>query len=293
MAVLLPKDIDLDKIVFGAPKQNTNGGSRFVPLSYNGRPLIFQTPRMPCAYGLSKWGEGQQAKYSLDLSFKETETNTSVKKFKSFLESLDEFMIKKGFENSVEWLKKKCNSEDIARERYTESLRYAKDKDTHEITDKYPPTFRLNNVIKDGKPSFPAYDVKANPLEWDKVVPNFQGAFMTAIVRCTSIWLGGGNYGLIMRVEQLRVEANPAKLHGFAFRDDEDNVVASDDEDCPEASAKQLIKPMQSAHIDTSDDEEEEEEDVEEPVEPVVIDEPVPEAPAAESKTKAKRTTKK
>lgn len=253
--IMLPKNINVSKITFGVPKQLT-GGARIVPLYYDGKPFIIQTARMTCSYGLSKWGEGVTAKYSIDGSFKNRDANASLQSFYDFLSELDKFMVEKGVENSVEWFKKKHTNTEVVAALYSHTLRLPKDKETGEVTDKYPPTFKMNLPVKDGKCTCKVYDHTKNLIDIMNGV-NLKGATVTSLMKCTGVWLAGGNYGLTLKVEQLRVETPPDVLNTFAFQD-EDGVCAPEDEDDDDYEHNNNnVKTNNTGgtHIDTSDDE--------------------------------------
>lgn len=250
--ILLPKNVDLTKITFGAPKL-LNGGARVVPISYAGKQFIFQTARMVCNYGLSKWGEGASAKYSVDGSFKGKENNKSLENFFEFLMKLDKFMVEKGVENSVEWLKKKHNNNEVVQALYTHTVKFPKDKETGEITDKYPPSFKMNVPFKDGKCTCSVYDSKQQVMELlENATSALKGATISAIIKCTGVWLAGGNYGLTFRIEQLRVEATSTGINGFAFQDDEDTICDAEAEDNEDDIDDAPVKS--SCAVDTSDE---------------------------------------
>lgn len=287
--ILLSRDIDVNKITFGVPKL-LNGGARVVPVSYEGKAFIFQTARMVCSYGLSKWGEGTAAKYSIDGSFKDKDMNKSLDNFYKFLTSLDEYMVKSGVTNSVEWFKKRHSNEEVVEALYTHTVRYPKDKTTGEITHQYPPTFKMNVPMQDGKAMVDVYDGKGNKMELtDMSSSTLKGATVSAIIKCTGVWLAAGNFGLTFRVAQLRIETQHNALAGFAFQD-EDTLCENDDQeddDVPETKNKCVV--------DTSDDEEDHDVPVDVKIDQestVQMDEdgidPMPAKPAAK-----KRATKK
>jgi len=258
--ILLPRDIDVTKISFGAAKQ-MNGGARVVPVSYDGKTFIFQTARMTCNYGLSKWGEGPAAKYSLDGSFKDKENNKSLSNFYDFLSNLDKYMVKSGVTNSVEWFKKKTSSEEVVDALYTHTLRYSKDKNTGEINHQYPPTFKMNIPVQDGKIAVDVYDGKGNKIIiTEENAQQLKGATISAIIKCTGVWLAAGNCGLTFRVAQLRVEAMRAGLSGFAFKDDDETICEEDDNSSEMHGEAPVAK---SCLVDTSDEEDEQQEQIE------------------------------
>jgi Zn-finger nucleic acid-binding protein len=250
-SILLPRDIDVNKVSFGLPKQ-LNGGARVVPIGYDGKAFIFQTARMSCNYGLSKWGEGVTAKYSLDGSFKDKDMNKSLENFFNFLKSLDEHLVKSGVANSVEWFKKRHSSEEVVEALYTHAVRYPKDKATGEISHQYPPSFKMNIPMQDGKVQVDVYDGKGNKIELTEADGmTLKGATVSAIVKCTGVWLAGGNFGLTFRVAQLRVESQRNALNEYAFQEDDDTVCEHDDE----CEHHMDVASEKKNEIETSDDE--------------------------------------
>lgn len=294
--IMLPKNIDLSKINFGAPKL-LNGGARIVPVSYDNKQFVFQTARMVCNYGLSKWGEGAAAKYSLDGSFKNKEMNKSLQNFYDMLMKLDKFMIDRGVENSVEWFKKKHNNSEVVAAIYSHTVRFPKDKETGEVTDKYAPSFKMNVPIKDGRCTCQVYDNRQAIIDIMSGI-NLKGATISAIIKCTGVWLAGGNFGLTFRVEQLRVEATQDVLSGFAFQNDDDNVCAPEDEGDEDDNMSTGNPQASGSKIDTSDDEDampsSQTQQVDEDDEEDGIDPPVQQPTASKSKAApAKRVTAK
>ena len=225
-SIILAKNIDVSKITFSDLK-TADSGAKSVYISYNGKPLYAQTPEMNCVYGLSKWdGDGKAApKYSLDLSFQGVDKNPSLAKFMDVLKSLNDKFINQAMEKGPEWFKKKFSNPEVVEAIYTPLIKYPKDKETGEIIDKYPPTFRLNVPFRDGKITCPVYDGSKNLI--DLMSTETKGARITAIVKISGLWMAAGRFGCTMRVEQLRVVA-PKLITGFAFQDNDDDIAVED-----------------------------------------------------------------
>jgi hypothetical protein len=82
-------------------------------------------------------------------------------------------------------------------------IKHAKDKDTCEPTDKYPPTFKMNLPFCDGKFACEVYDDKRNLIDLNDI--QTKGARVTALIQCTGIWLAGGKFGRHKKREKFAV----------------------------------------------------------------------------------------
>lgn len=214
---MLPKNIQLSKITYGTPRALDNGG-KVIYVGIENKPLILQTPEMTAPFGLSKWSADSKGpdKYTLELSFKGRETRPNIDTFYHFAQDLDRKLVGDAMDNSMAWLKKKFTSREVLEALYTPMLKFAKDKTTGEITDKYPPTFRLTLPNKDGRIAVDAYDANREPIDLSSL--ELKGARVTAIVQCMGIWIAGGKFGCSWKAIQLKVLPQ-ASIRGFAFRD--------------------------------------------------------------------------
>ena len=225
-----------------------NGG-KVVYVSYDKAPLVLQTPEMAAPFGMSKWSnEGGRDKYTLDLSFKGMDRRAGVQSFFSVLETLDSKLVEDGFKNQQTWFKgKKMNSPEVVEALYTPLIKHAKDKNTGEVTDKYPPTFKMTVPSKDGKFICEVYDDKRNQLDLSTV--DTKGARVTAIIQFMGLWMAGGKFGSSWRVLQMKIAPNQ-RISGYAFKENpEDKMVEEDLEDEPH-DAKEIM----DAAVEKSDD---------------------------------------
>lgn len=222
-SLIFAKNIDVSKITFGQVRTNDSGGKN-IPILYDGKPLYAQTPEMICVYGLSKWpGDGKNDRYSIELSFQGQTPNNGLGKFLKVLADMNDLFLQAALDNSLEWFRKKYTSKDVVEAIYTPLIKYAKDKNTGEFTDRYPPTFRLNIPMNDGKVGCAVYDIKKSEI--DLLDPSLitKSSKMTGIIRLSGIWIAGGKFGCTCRVEQLRVIPQRG-LEGYAIQDDDDIV---------------------------------------------------------------------
>lgn len=266
------KNFEPSKIRFGDAKAVGKQGARIVYVSYNDRPLIMQTPEMNCPWGLSnpdKDAKGPAEKLSIALSFKGKEFNAALQKaFEKGME-FDDVMLQGGIDNCMPWFKAKYTSKEVVQALYTPFIKFSKDPNTLEITDKYPPSIRFSVPVKDGKIPIDCYDENRQPMELTETT-DLRGAKVTAIVQCSGVWLIGGNkFVPSWKVLQLKVKQSASTIKGFAFKDDEEGEEECDidadadaDVDAPVSS-----KPKAVASVATKKEKEEEllpESDVEE-----------------------------
>lgn len=227
--VMLPKDLDVSKITYGSPKQLDNGG-RTVYISYSNKNLMIQTPVMHVPFGVSVWpGErGMPDKYSLDLSFADRDSRPGIQHFFDMLQSISEHVITDALENSNSWFKKKYPSRDVIDALFTSNIKYGKDKITGEVTNLYPPSFKINLPYREGVFNFPVYGPNketVNLMDLHSSPGRGKGSKASAIIQCTSIWVAGGKFGLSWKVCQMRI-AMPTVLKEYAFlASEEDEMV--------------------------------------------------------------------
>lgn len=216
-------DISVDQINLGTPKVLDNGG-KIIGLYHKGAPFIMQTVNMPCLFGMKKW-EGKDNmpdKYNIDVSFKNVDSNPAVADFLNVMKDLDERLIQEGINNSSAWFKRKTDSRDVVEALYTPIVKYSKDKDTGDISTKYPPSVRFQIPFKNGEFDCEAYDVNRNLVNLNNI--NTKGMYMTAIIQCNGIWVAGGKFGCNFKILQMRVAPRVDAINGYAFVDDNDRI---------------------------------------------------------------------
>ena len=232
-SIILPSSFDVSSVSYSAPRTLDNGG-RAIYMSLNRSPIVIQTPEMVAPYGVSNWNDDGKGpdKYSLDLSFKGKEGRENLNTFFEKMVALDKKLVQDGVDNSMTWLKKKYNSVDVVEALYTPMVKYAKDKTTGEITDKYPPTFKLKIPFVNSAFQCEVYDTKRKSVNLKELIDTgaFKGAKVTAIIQCLGIWVAGGKYGCSWKVLQMRVSP-PQTIKGYAFKDLEDDKVADSESD--------------------------------------------------------------
>lgn len=240
--ILLPDQIQLSDVQFGAVKTLGNGG-KSIYVSHKNQPFIIQTPEMRSPFGLSRWDKTERDasgtekayyKYDLSIGFDGKENREILKTFFDKMVEFDSMLIDAGMENSMNWLGKKITSREVTQELYTPMIRYSRDKKTGDINTKYAPTFKIQVPFKDSKFQCEVYD--ANNNEVDLNCLNLQGARIMAIIQCVGIWVVGKKYGCSWKVLQMKAMPK-SNIPKFAFRQIEEdvphNVEEEEDENVP------------------------------------------------------------
>ncbi len=262
-SIILPSNFDVSSVTYSAPRTLDNGG-RAIYMGLNRSPIVLQTPEMIAPYGVSNWNDDGKGpdKYSLDLSFKGKDDRPNLNTFFEKMVALDKKLVQDGVDNSMTWLKKKYNSVDVVEALYTPMVKYAKDKTTGEITDKYPPVFKLKIPFVNNAFQCEVYDNKRKPVDLKQLIDTgaFKGAKVTAIIQCLGIWVAGGKYGCSWKILQMRVSP-PQTIKGYAFKEIEDDKVDdSDIEDDDSVNGNEILnhatEELNSLNVDDESEEE-------------------------------------
>lgn len=234
----IASEIDASKIEFGAVKL-LGSGAKSVPLRYEGRNLMIETPSLNVPYGINKFDKtpGAAPKFSLDLSLRGADENEAIGALKDFMEAFDERLVQAGMENSNAWFKMAKPNEEVIKAFYTPLVKVSVDKEGNPKP--YPPTFKLalrKRIIrkpgdKEGVPdpaeTVSAFDTKfynasegnaefGGDLKLEDVLP--KRSQTGVIMQCTGLWFAGGKYGTTWKAVQIRVDSQPEQIRGPAFR---------------------------------------------------------------------------
>ena len=237
--IILAKDFDINNVSFSDVRMLDNGG-KIVYVSYNKAPMIIQTPQMTAPFGMSKWDNDGKAtpKYTLDLSFKGMDKSPALGSFYEMLKQLDARLVEDGFANQGSWFKgKKYGSKEIVEALYTPLIKHAKDRDTGEITDKYPPTFKATVPFKENKFVCDVYDDARNLVDLSTM--ETKGSRITAIIQCMGLWFAGGKFGSSWRIVQMKV-APSATIRGYAFHEVKEDPVIDDGAESDDAAGNNV-----------------------------------------------------
>lgn len=237
-SICLPKDVNVSQdLKIGDMKTLSNGG-KMAGIYKNEKSFVVQTPEMYLPFGMSSWPNEETGitKYWLDLSFRNMEDRETLQDLMKFLKDLDSLVIEQAFKNSQAWFKKKYSSKEVLEALYNYCVKYAKDKETGEIIDKYPPTFKVNLPQRDNQFKVEAYDKNANQVDLHQI--QTKGAKVVCLLQCGGVWIAGGKFGVTWKVIQLQITP-PSTISGFSIK----NVKADridDDEDIDDENVKNL-----------------------------------------------------
>lgn len=256
--IKLYSSIDIEsfksKLEYGQPKNLDNGG-KIINIYCDGAPMYIQTPVMSSPFGMTKWNIDGGDKCSIDLSFSNLLANKRMKHFHTLMEIIDKKLIEDGLTNSMNWFKKKITSEAIVEALYTPLIKYPKDKNTGEITDKYPPTFRVSIPYKDNE-----YKCKffKDREEINIDMYETKRSKISVIMQCVGIWIAGGKFGCTWKALQVKV-VPPETIESYAFNEDDDDKLVESDNDSEDECGdveEDFYSKCKLRNNDTDDEEE-------------------------------------
>jgi len=232
-SIVKPKNFETKHIMCSEPKINSYGG-KMVYLNYleDKQSLILQTPKMRMPYDMNEFKQDNapadaDSKFSINLSFNNMDSDEKIKTFFDKLTELDNKLMSLGVKNSPKWFKSKHKKE-VIKALYSPIIRYYKDKETGEISDKYPPTIKLKIPRRNKEFSCQVFNDDRESVNLTDVVG--KGSLVQALIKGTGIWFAGGKYGVSWRIEQMKV--SPSKnLQGYSFLDDTDDEEDQDNEE--------------------------------------------------------------
>ena len=277
--VSLARDINIDEICYSDVKTQKSGAKTLYYNLTNSRTRHYiQTPEMILPFDMSAFDSGEFTKYTMQMSFRGYEDDTSLCEWRDLLAEMDERIIQdamsgknsNGDKYSKLWFKKSNMIEEVVRELYTPMLRVSRDKDTNEPDGRFPPTHRVKLPYREVQGedgvrrewSFTVYDARTQEkIDTQEVTLEellVKGARVSAIVGPTIMWFAGSKFGVGWAVKQLRVYRRPGPT-GYMFIDtnasseqqEETTNMVSDSEEEDDSDASEEIE---------DDDEEDEEE---------------------------------
>lgn len=193
--ILRAEDVDMNNLTFSSTAKNLDNGMKIVSLSYNGKPLTLQTPKMSVPFGVSRWENG---KASLELSLGLFSADPELSRFHDLLQRLNARCLEEGMMKSVTWFKRKFSDSAILEALFTSTLKHNTNKPD------LPPTFKANLPQRDGAYQFEAYDEAKNKVD-DIDALDLRGGHAVCIVQCSGIWIAAGKFGMTWKVVQMKV----------------------------------------------------------------------------------------
>jgi hypothetical protein len=220
-------DYPVDKLSYGKNKPNANGGFNIeICVGDTANELLLQTPRMRAPFGIST-NKNNLFKKEIDISFQGSETNSSVKKFRNLIESIDSNAIDYAFSNSKTFFKKELSRETI-KECYCSGIKLSK-------KEQYSDTFKLKLLflkpnpeknIPDGKYLTTFWNHKG--VEQDSTYVD-KGDTVSCLIKPQMLWVANRTFGITWVCTQVRI-TKQVKVTGYAFRKTEDFDELDDDD---------------------------------------------------------------
>jgi hypothetical protein len=224
-APVLISNFDVNKLAFGKQTVKLSSGGKIANVEFNGaRRLTIQTPAVFLPFGLSKPFQGDEnAKWSVDLSFRGYETTPAIAAFLQKMRELDDVILKAATENSQEWLGKKM-PKDIVAEFYKPLIKEPKNP-------QYAPT--MGAKIQQGNAHF--FDIDRSPAEMAVLTKGCKAKF---ILEANCIWFMNKSFGLGWKVRQALVTEKPS---GGEESVDDGALAFVDDDEMTDVSAEKFI----------------------------------------------------
>jgi hypothetical protein len=304
---------DVTNSRFMQPKVNDRGGKSVNIISnQTNRGLHISLPFLN-TWGVSdyvdeKTGESD-GKYSLSLSFPSEDYATpATREALAKLKDFENFILDSAVKNSEVWWGESMSRE-VAKHTFFPFIKYSRNKDTKKIDLTKPPSIRAKVPFYDGTWKTEIYNIKSQliyPAE-DGTTPMDHipsRSNVACVLQCGGIWIGGKGWGLTWKLFQCVVKNNHPQfsLKGVCSVVIPKEELEEESQSQPAAAEIQSIEPAKptkqpviSANVDDSDDEQV----PEEPVAPVVVENPpqkaveVVEPPVVEEEIPAPAAVKK
>ena len=213
---------DAAALHFGPPEKTKMGGMTVNVYTQapdgSRRRATIQTPPMVVPFGLSAFTDkntGEIQSYSIDVSFKNSDTDPKIADFLTRMRALDETLLATAVARSPEWFGGKKNK-DLIKEFLRELVQ---DKKVDRNGKPYPAQMKTKVPMKNGEPNCPVYDETRQAVTPDYIT---KGSSVKMILELTNVWfVGKASFGVTWRVIQVAVLSRP-RVEGYAFCDDEE-----------------------------------------------------------------------
>lgn len=218
-AVTLFSDFNSDSVNETSVRHLDTGG-KMVWLNHTGPgadthsgPIILQTSQMRSPSGIRCWeNDGAPPKYSMELVL--DPSSVEYRKLAEF----DKRILDIACETKNKWIKRA--SREVLDALYNPTVRVPRDKETDEVTDKWPVTFKVTIPQRNGAFQCELWDSRRNVIDIMDFVKSGAGrnATVTVITQCTGIWVAGGKFGTTWKAQQILVHSTSnSTLRSFAF----------------------------------------------------------------------------
>lgn len=241
MSVLLPKNVDIKKIKYSEVKV-LKSGAKSIYTNYDGGKLMIQTPVLTIPYGINdnakfmdkKGDKPDDKKYDLTLSFRGMDENPKIKIFYDKLREVEDKMIEDAYQNRQLWFKNAFNNnKDVVATMFTPIVKMDKDRETGQIANKYPPTFKVKipyDPVADTF-AFDAYDMENNEVNFHNILNSLKGGKCQLIIQLNGIWIGPGLFGTSWKIVSGKFQQSNMCKPVFLQDSDTEKAGENDDDD--------------------------------------------------------------
>tara|TARA_B100000123_G_scaffold271820_1_gene252608 strand:- start:473 stop:1210 length:738 start_codon:yes stop_codon:yes gene_type:complete len=208
-------------------------------VNYDNSLFRLQTPVMSMPYNIGIYGDnGENKKYTIDVAFRDLDSDYRVKGFHDNMKQLEEFIKEQAMAKSKEWFGNKKLSKDVVEDKFNPIVKQSIDKATGEPDGRYADTIKFKLPFYDEKPSFVVKDFDDNVIENPQLDVLFtKESRVQALLKCGGVYVISGKYGCTWSIEQIRIdpkEVGGGELNFINDSDDSDNdeeVNESSDDD--------------------------------------------------------------
>lgn len=269
-----PSEVNVSKVSFSDFKK-LGDHANIVYVNYDKNQFYVKTPELVLPFDSGTMFADQKndknGKYSIRVSLENYKTEGHPDNdFYKVLTELDEMILKEGQKNAFSWFKKKTISDELIKEIYNPLVKFSTDRETGEVTDKYPPTFTFKIMQRDEKILCKCYDGNSKSKNDELNVNNKEEedyktlesllkkkSKVKMLLRCNGVWVVGGKFGCTWRADQIMITPAPG-FDDCAFLEDSedepdevvtklDHFVDSDSEDeTPPEKKEEVVDPESS-----------------------------------------------
>ena len=238
---LFAQDFDLSQISYGEVRSMGSSAAKTVYVNFAGGQIVLQTPWMVTQFGVreppAEYRDGKSRKFSMELnlaggSLDHSDPSDPLSVFTAKMHEFDNKLIDDAVEHSMEWMRKKSMTREVCEALFTRGVRVARDRETQEPTDRFPPTFKVKVPFFDGEFACDLFDTRQQKVTQpiDEIITG--RTQVRCLLKCVGLWFAGGKFGCSWKALAIEYRDNGgASLQGYAFRPD---AAADDDDDIVE-----------------------------------------------------------
>ena len=286
--VIKASAIDIKNLKFSDPRKVGNNGVQVVYVNYGGgmNSLYVQPPRVDLKWDPTYYADNDEnGKFTVEFALPGVGTDDQITPFHDKMKAFDELMIDKAYDNRANWFKNgKKLTRDMIENVYTPMVKVSVDSETGEPDGKWPPAFKFKIKKQNSKFTCNVFDSSKNQLNVDNTEAEdfvdlktvlVKGATVNLILKCVSVWLINGKFGVTWQAEQIMVTQKPSvSLNGCAFlKDDDDEVPSNDvaDQVVDDSDDEEQVDDNDNDNDNDDDDDDEEPEPEPEPKKKKVV----------------------